>query len=107
MDYETIKPVGTAAFVGLTWAYYKYRSNILDPTKPTPEGFDPKQAGWTVLLAVLISIFYTLIGKEIDMSELDVQIGIVAGFTTAFIEPGIKAVIRWYKSVSPEEEAEL
>lgn len=96
-DIETLKPIGTAAFIGLNWAYYKYRSNILDPTKETPEKFEPVKAAWTVVLAVVISIFYTLIGQEIDMAGLDVQIGIAAGFTTSFVEPGIKAVIRWYK----------
>jgi hypothetical protein len=95
LDIETLKPIGTAALVGLTWAYYKYKSNVLDPTKPTPEKFELVKAAWTVVLAVVISIFYTLIGQDIDMAGLDVQIGIVAGFTTAFVEPGIKAVIRW------------
>ena len=97
MDYEALKPIGTAALFGLTWAYYKYRSNILDPTKVAPDKFEPKKAAWTVVLAVFISIFYMLIGKEIDMTGLEVQIGIVAGFTTAYVEPGIKAVIRWYQ----------
>jgi hypothetical protein len=97
VDYESLKPIGTAAIVGLTWAYYKYRSNILDPTKETPEKFEPVKAGWTVVLAVVISIFYTLIGQEIDMAGLDVQIGVAAGFTASYVEPGIKAVIRWYE----------
>jgi len=97
MDYETIKPLLSAAGVGLMYAWIKYRSNILDPTKETPEKFEVPKAASTVILAVVISIFYALIGQTLDIDGLTVQMGVFAGVSTAVIEPFLKAAWRWYK----------
>jgi len=98
MDYQTIQPIVTAAGLGLAWAYYKYRSDILDPTKESPDKFEPVKACYTVLLAVIISICYTLAGKELDITGLDAYVGIAAGLTAPYIQPGINAFIRRYKA---------
>jgi len=96
MDYyQAAQPAIAAVIVGLTYAWVKYRSNILDPTKPTPEGFDWTKAGYTVLLAIIISIVYTLMGNPLDVTGLEQQMALYGGLTY-FLEPPIQALIRWF-----------
>ena len=98
VDFESVIPivktVAIAGGVGLSWAWTKYSSNILDPSKPTPEKFEWPKAISTTVLAVGISIVFTLAGNALDVSGIDTYIGIFAGLSTSYIEPVVKAIWR-------------
>jgi len=103
-DISTIIPAAqpfvAAAIAGLGYSWTKYRSNILDPTKPTPEKFEWERAASTTILAVIICVVFQAIGTTLDVSGLDTQMGVFAGLATGTIEPGIKAIARWIKENS-------
>ena len=92
---QTLQPFIAAAIVGLTYSWYKYRSNILDPTKQNPERFEWTTALSTTILSVFICVVFQFIGITLDSTGLDTQMGVFAGLATGTIEPGIKAAIRW------------
>ena len=94
MDYLTIQPFIQAAGIGFAYAWAKYRSNILDPTKPTPEKFEWPKAISTTILAVIICIVFTAAGNALDVTELDMYMGLFAGLATGSIEPVVKAIFR-------------
>ena len=96
-DASIIEPFIAAAGVGLSYSWYKYRANILDPTKETPEKFEWTKAASTTILAVIICVVFQALGATLGVADLDPYIGLFAGLSTGTIEPGIKAVIRWFQ----------
>lgn len=97
IDASIVEPFIAAAGVGLTYSWYKYRANILDPTKETPEKFEWEKAASTTVLAVIICVVFQALGATLDIAGVETYIGVFAGLSTGTIEPGIKAVIRWYQ----------
>jgi hypothetical protein len=91
---EFLQPIIPAAVTGLSWAWVKYRTKIFDPAKETPDKFDWINAGETVLIAVGVSIVYTLMGNPLDIEGITAQMTIYGG-ATAILDPVIKGSIRW------------
>ena len=91
---EVLKPIIPAVFTGLAWAFAKYRMKIADPTKPTPSNFDYYEAGETALIAVGVSVVYTLMGNPLGLTGLDQEMTLYLG-ATAIIDPIIKTAVRW------------
>jgi len=83
----------SAAFTGIAWAFAKYRMKIADPTKPTPESFDYYEAGETALIAVAVSVIYTLMGNPLGLTGMDQEMTLYLG-ATAIIDPIIKTTVR-------------
>lgn len=91
---EFLQPIIPAAVTGLSWAWVKYRTKIFDPAKETPDKFDWINAGETALIAVGVSIVYTLMGNPLDIEGITAQMTIYGG-ATAILDPVIKGSIRW------------
>ena len=89
-----IEPYAAAAFLGIAYAWSKYRADILDPSKETPLRFEWEKAFTTALIAVALCIVFTLTGQSLDMAGLEMQMGIFAGIATPFIQPQVKAWCR-------------
>jgi hypothetical protein len=88
------KPYISAAFLGLTFAWMKYRSDILDPSKPTPLKFDWEKASITAFIAMVVAVAFQTIGTTLNLTELEAYYGFAAGLMTPFVQPPIKAVYR-------------
>lgn len=95
IDASIVEPFIAAAGVGLSYSWYKYRANILDPTKETPEKFEWTKAASTTILAVIVCVVFQALGTSLDVTGVETYIGVFAGLSTGTIEPGINAVIRW------------
>lgn len=95
MDFTFLYPYIAAAALAFGWAWSRYRSDILDPSKPTPDKFVWQKAATSVVIALGVSIFFTASGKALDITGLDTQMGIVAGIATPYVQPIIMAVWRW------------
>ena len=91
---EFLQPIIPAAVTGLSWAWVKYRTKIFDPVKETPDKFDWINAGETALIAVGVSVVYTLMGNPLDIEGITAQMTIYGG-ATAILDPVIKGSIRW------------
>lgn len=99
-----LQAIVSAAMTGLMWAFAKYRMKITDPTKPTPGKFDYYEAGETALIAVVISVAYTLMGNPLGLTGLDQQVPLYLG-ATAIIDPIIKTTVRWIQEKWRGEKA--
>jgi hypothetical protein len=91
---EFLQPIIPAAVTGLSWAWIKYRTKIFDPAKETPEKFDWVNAGETALIAIAVSIVYTLMGNPLGVDGIESQMAIYGG-ATAILDPVIKGAVRW------------
>lgn len=91
---EFLQPIIPAAVTGLSWAWVKYRTKIFDPAKETPDKFDWINAGETALIAVGVSVVYTLMGNPLDIEGITAQMTIYGG-ATAILDPVIKGGVRW------------
>jgi hypothetical protein len=91
---EVLKPIIPAAITGLSWAWIKYRTKIFDPVKETPYKFDWINAGETALIAVGVSVVYTLMGNPLALDGIEEQMAIYGG-ATAILDPVIKGAARW------------
>lgn len=95
MEIITIfEPYAAAGVLGLVYAWTKYRADILDPIKETPDKFDWEKALTTSLIAVALCIVFTLFGQSLDMAGLEMQMGIFAGIATPYVQPQVKAWCR-------------
>lgn len=83
-----------AAFLGYAYAYGKYWSKILDPSKVTPEKFEWSMALSTTLVAIIISVVFKIAGTELNMTGLDIYMGMASGIITGYVNPMIMAVYR-------------
>ena len=91
---EVLKPIIPAASTGPSWAWIKYRTKIFDSVKETPYKFDWINAGETALIAVGVSIVYTLMGNPLGVDGIESQMAIYGG-ATAILDPVIKGAARW------------
>lgn len=94
MDFSPILiSIAAAIIYSLLW----YGRQVIDPTKPTPDRYDPFQLVATMIVGAGVGVASLVSGVEITQAGLDAQL-LSYGFLIAVVEQVGKALYRKFSA---------